>query len=74
MQASSALHHVRQHIHPEIPIPPWMKASANPSLVGSQTNYLDGSYVPQVSGSTVFEVVKGSKLRARSMVDTAIKV
>ena len=75
MQASSALHHVRQrNTYPEILLPPWLKAPANSSLVGNQTDYLDSSYVAQESGSAVVETVKDSRLKARTMVDTAIKV
>ncbi|KAL5783706.1 hypothetical protein ACOSP7_008735 [Xanthoceras sorbifolium] len=72
--ASSALHHVRQrNTYPEILLPPWLKPPANSSLVGSQTSYIDSSHVSQESGSAVVEIVKGSRLKARSMVHTAIK-
>ncbi|KAK0600784.1 hypothetical protein LWI29_018371 [Acer saccharum] len=72
--ASSALHHVRQrNTYPEILLPPWLKAPANSSLVGNQAGYLDSSYVSQESGSAVVEIVKDSRLKARTMVDTAIK-
>ncbi|KAK0599810.1 hypothetical protein LWI29_008835 [Acer saccharum] len=68
--ASSALHHVRQrNTYPEILLPPWLKAR----LVGNQAGYLDSSYAAQESGSAVVEIVKDSRLKAHTMVDTAIK-
>lgn len=68
MQASSALLHVRQrNTYPESSLPPWPKPPAN-----SRT--LDNSYVSQESGSAVLEIVGGSRLKAHTMVDAAIKV
>ncbi|KAJ0013377.1 hypothetical protein Pint_19850 [Pistacia integerrima] len=74
MQASSALLHLRQrNTYPESSLPPWLKLPANSSFLGSLTNTFDNSYALQESGPAVIEIVRGSRLRAHTMVDTAIK-
>ncbi|XP_031260660.1 protein ALWAYS EARLY 2 isoform X2 [Pistacia vera] len=72
--ASSALLHLRQrNTYPESSLPPWLKLPANSSFLGSLTNTFDNSYASQESGPAVIEIVRGSRLRAHTMVDTAIK-
>lgn len=68
MQASSALLQVRQcNTHPESSRPSWPKHPANVKM-------LDNSHVSQESGSAVAEIVNGSRLKAHTMVDAAVKV
>lgn len=68
MQASSALLQVRQcNTHPESSRPPWPKPPANAKM-------LDNSHISQESGSAVVEIVNGSRLKAHTMVDAAVKV
>ncbi|KAH9689298.1 protein ALWAYS EARLY 2 [Citrus sinensis] len=67
MQASSALLQVRQcNTHPESSRPSWPKHPANVKM-------LDNSHVSQESGSAVAEIVNGSRLKAHTMVDAAVK-
>ncbi|XP_052297494.1 protein ALWAYS EARLY 2 isoform X2 [Citrus sinensis] len=66
-QASSALLQVRQcNTHPESSRPSWPKHPANVKM-------LDNSHVSQESGSAVAEIVNGSRLKAHTMVDAAVK-
>lgn len=65
--ASSALLQVRQcNTHPESSRPPWPKPPANAKV-------LDNSHVSQEAGSAVVEIVNGSRLKAYTMVDAAVK-
>ncbi|KAL9450469.1 hypothetical protein AB3S75_012250 [Citrus x aurantiifolia] len=65
--ASSALLQVRQcNTHPESSRPSWPKHPANVKM-------LDNSHVSQESGSAVAEIVNGSRLKAHTMVDAAVK-
>lgn len=65
--ASSALLQVRQcNTHPESSRPPWPKPPANAKM-------LDNSHISQESGSAVVEIVNGSRLKAHTMVDAAVK-
>lgn len=75
LQASSALVQLRErNTYTGHPLPPWLKPQANSGnlvgLPGSGNKYL----LSQESGCNVLEIVDGSKLKARAMVDTAIKV
>ncbi|KAH9755099.1 protein ALWAYS EARLY 2 [Citrus sinensis] len=66
-QASSALLQVRQcNTHPESSRPSWPMHPANVKM-------LDNSHVSQESGSAVAEIVNGSRLKAHTMVDAAVK-
>ncbi|KAH9755103.1 protein ALWAYS EARLY 2 [Citrus sinensis] len=65
--ASSALLQVRQcNTHPESSRPSWPMHPANVKM-------LDNSHVSQESGSAVAEIVNGSRLKAHTMVDAAVK-
>ncbi|XP_059437111.1 protein ALWAYS EARLY 2-like isoform X2 [Corylus avellana] len=71
---SSALLHMRQrNTYPADTLPPWLKPPANSSVHGGLTNCLDNSSISQESGSNVVEIVKGSRLKAHTMVDAAIQ-
>lgn len=75
MQVSSALLHLRQrNTYPADTLPPWLKPPANSSVHGGLTSCLDNSSISQESGSNVVEIVKGSRLKAHTMVDAAIQV
>ncbi|XP_044498387.1 protein ALWAYS EARLY 2-like isoform X3 [Mangifera indica] len=73
-KASSALLHLRQrNTYPENFLPPWLKLPAYSSFLGSLTNSCNNSYASQESGHAIIEIVRGSRLKAHTMVDTAIK-
>ncbi|GLT61171.1 hypothetical protein SLA2020_338940 [Shorea laevis] len=73
-QVSSALLHLRQrNTYPADTLPPWLKPPANSSVHGGLTSCLDNSSISQESGSNVVEIVKGSRLKAHTMVDAAIQ-
>lgn len=75
VQVSSALLHLRQrNTYPADTLPPWLKPPANSSVHGGLTSCLDNSSISQESGSNVDEIVKGSRLKAHTMVDAAIQV
>ncbi|GKU97737.1 hypothetical protein SLEP1_g10838 [Rubroshorea leprosula] len=72
-QASSALLHLRQrNTYPANSLPPWLKRPDGCSFSNGLIRPVD-SLVPQELGSGVIEIVKGSRLKAESMVDAAIK-
>lgn len=71
---SSALLNLRQrNTYPGNTLHPWLKPPSNSSLNGSLTSCYDNSFISQESGSSVVEIVNGSRLRARTMVDAAIQ-
>jgi len=71
---SSALLHLRQrNTYPADTLPPWLKPPANSNVHGGLTSCLDNSSISQESGSNVVEIVKGSRLKAHTMVDAAIQ-
>ena len=75
VQVSSALLNLRQrNTYPGNTLHPWLKPPSNSSLNGSLTSCYDNSFISQESGSSVVEIVDGSRLRAHTMVDAAIQV
>ncbi|CAK7340694.1 unnamed protein product [Dovyalis caffra] len=71
--ASSALLNLRQHnTYPGNNLPAWLKPSANSCFSGMQRPH-DSSIVSQESGSAVLEIVRGSRLKAHTMVDAAVQ-
>ncbi|KAM3752669.1 hypothetical protein ACB098_03G036600 [Castanea mollissima] len=73
-QVSSALLNLRQrNTYPGNTLHPWLKPPSNSSLNGSLTSCYDNSFISQESGSSVVEIVNGSRLRAHTMVDAAIQ-
>ncbi|KAM7272440.1 hypothetical protein ACFE04_027103 [Oxalis oulophora] len=52
---------------------PWIQPSATTSLFGGLPYSVNGRLFPQEAGSRVLDIVKGSRLKAHSMVDTAIQ-
>ncbi|KAL4339921.1 hypothetical protein GQ457_08G009640 [Hibiscus cannabinus] len=73
-QVSSALHNLRQcNSHPANPISPQQKTPPNSNFIGGLASSIDCSTVPQESDSVADEIVEGSRLKAGSMVDAAIK-
>ena len=75
MQVSSALLDLRQrNTYPGNALLPWLKAPANSATHGCLPGSSDSFSIPQDSGSSVIEIVKGSTLKAQGMVDAAIQV
>lgn len=75
MQVSSALHNLRQHnAYPANPVSPQQKPPTKSNFLGSLTSSIDSSLVSLESDSVAGEIVEGSRLKAGSMVDAAIKV
>lgn len=75
MQVSSALHNLRQHnAYPANPVSPQQKPPTESNFIGSLTSSIDSFLVSQESDSVAGEIVEGSRLKAGSMVDAAIKV
>lgn len=73
-QVSSALLDLRQrNTFPGNPLLPWLKTSANSSVHSVLPGSFDSFSVPQDSGSSVVEIVKGSTTKAQAMVDAAIQ-
>ncbi|KAL0005955.1 hypothetical protein SO802_013516 [Lithocarpus litseifolius] len=73
-QVSSALLNLRQrNTYPGNTLHPWLKPPSNSSLNGSLISCYDNSFISQESGSSVVEIVDGSRLRAHTMVDAAIQ-
>ncbi|KAB1994905.1 hypothetical protein ES319_D13G127600v1 [Gossypium barbadense] len=71
---SSALHNLRQHnAYPANPVSPQQKPPTKSNFLGSLTSSIDSSLVSLESDSVVGEIVEGSRLKAGSMVDAAIK-
>ncbi|XP_024026911.1 protein ALWAYS EARLY 2 [Morus notabilis] len=52
---------------------PWLKAPANIGVHSVLPGSLDSFSIPQDSGSSVIEIVKGSTVKAQAMVDAAIQ-
>lgn len=75
MQVSSALLDLRQrNSYPGNALLPWLKAPANIGVHSALPGSLDSFSIPQDSGSSVIEIVKGSTVKAQAMVDAAIQV
>ncbi|GMI85010.1 ARABIDOPSIS THALIANA ALWAYS EARLY 3, ALWAYS EARLY 3 [Hibiscus trionum] len=73
-QVSSALHNLRQcNSYPVNPILPQQKSPPNSNFIGGLASSIDCSPVSQESDSVAGEIVEGSRLKAGSMVDAAIK-
>ncbi|XP_027363877.1 protein ALWAYS EARLY 2 isoform X3 [Abrus precatorius] len=53
-------------------LPPWMNPQASFNVHGDLSSMLDSSVMLE-SGSTVVEIIKGSRLRANAMVDAAFQ-
>ncbi|MBA0875229.1 hypothetical protein Goshw_028221 [Gossypium schwendimanii] len=71
---SSALHNLRQHnAYPANPVSPQQKPPTKSNFLGSLTSSIDSSLVSLESDSVAGEIVEGSRLKAGSMVDAAIK-
>lgn len=75
MQVSSALLHLRQrNTYQGNPLLPWLKHPANSTIHGGLPTSFDGFSISQELGSSVIEIVKGSRQKAHKMVDAAIQV
>jgi hypothetical protein len=75
VQVSSALLNLRQrNTYPGNTLPPWLKPSSNSIVNGGLTGCFDNSFISQESGSSVVDIVNGSRLKAHTMVDAAIQV
>ncbi|XP_057439379.1 protein ALWAYS EARLY 2-like isoform X2 [Lotus japonicus] len=72
-QVSNALLHLRQrNTYTGDSLPPWMKPQVRFNVHDGLPSTLDSS-LTQVLGSTVVEIIKGSRLKAHTMVDAAIQ-
>ncbi|XP_021622906.1 protein ALWAYS EARLY 2 isoform X4 [Manihot esculenta] len=72
-KASSALVNLRQHnAYPGNTLPPWLKPTVNSSFLAGLPSSHD-SFVSQESGSTVIEIVRGSRDKAHTMIDAAVQ-
>ncbi|XP_018843585.1 protein ALWAYS EARLY 2-like isoform X2 [Juglans regia] len=72
-QVSSALLDLRQrNTYPGNTLPPWMKLPTNSNVHCGLTSS-DNSSISQESASSIVEIVKGSRLKAHTMVDAAIQ-
>ncbi|KAJ6397535.1 hypothetical protein OIU77_018530 [Salix suchowensis] len=72
-KASSALLNLRQlNTYPGNNVRAWLKPPANSCFSGMLRSH-DSSCVSQDSGSDVLEIVRGSRLKAHAMVDTAVQ-
>ncbi|KAK7337778.1 hypothetical protein VNO77_18365 [Canavalia gladiata] len=70
---STALLHSRQrNTRMANALPPWMWPQTSFNVNGGLLSTLDGSLVQEL-GSTVTEIIKGSRLRAHTMVDAAFQ-
>lgn len=75
MQVSSALLDLRQrNTYPGNDLLPGLKAPVSSATHGSLPGSFDNFSIPQDSGSSVVEIVKGSTIKAQTMVDAAIQV
>lgn len=75
MQVSSALLDLRQrNTYPGNALLPWLKTPANSGTHSCLPGSSDSFSIPQDSGSSLIEIVKGSTLKAQGMVDAAIQV
>lgn len=74
-QVSDTMLQLRQrNTYPGNSLPPWMKPKANFEVHDDLPGVLLDSSLAQESGSTVIEIIKGSRLRAHAMVDAASQV
>lgn len=74
LQVSDAMLQLRQrNTYRGNSLPPWMKPQAGFSVHDDLPNMLDGSLTQEI-GSTVVQIIKGSRSRAHAMVDAAFKV
>ncbi|KAK7258877.1 hypothetical protein RIF29_24466 [Crotalaria pallida] len=72
-QVSDALLHLRHHnTHIGNYLPPWTKPEASFNVLNGLPSTLDSS-VTQEFGLPVIEIIKGSRLKARAMVDAAFQ-
>ncbi|XP_061348443.1 protein ALWAYS EARLY 2-like [Gastrolobium bilobum] len=72
-KVSNALLHLRQrNNNTGNSLPPWMKPQASFNVHDGLASTLDSS-LPQELGSTVIEIIRGSRLKAHAMVDAAIQ-
>ncbi|KAG2695565.1 hypothetical protein I3760_07G018600 [Carya illinoinensis] len=72
-QVSSALLDLRQrNTYPGNTLPPWMKLPTNSNVHCGLTSS-DNSSISRESASSIVEIVKGSRLKAHTMVDAAIQ-
>ncbi|KAJ6305881.1 hypothetical protein OIU78_021249 [Salix suchowensis] len=72
-KASSALLNLRQlNTYPGNNVRAWLKPPVNSCFSGMLRSH-DSSCVSQDSGSDVLEIVRGSRLKAHAMVDTAVQ-
>ncbi|KAJ6380245.1 hypothetical protein OIU76_016825 [Salix suchowensis] len=71
-KASSALLNLRQHdTYLVNNLPAWLKPPANSCFSGMPRPHT--TFVSQESGSSVLEIVRGSRLKAHNMVDVAVQ-
>lgn len=73
-QVSDAMLQLRQrNTYRGNSLPPWMKPQASFNVHDDLPGMLDSSLTQEL-GSTVVQVIKGSRLRAHAMVDAAFEV
>ncbi|XP_062084771.1 protein ALWAYS EARLY 2 isoform X3 [Humulus lupulus] len=73
-KVSSALHDLRQrNTHPGNVLLPGLKTPINSTTHSNVPGSFDNFSISQDSGSNVVEIVKGSTIKAQSMVDAAIQ-
>ncbi|MBA0771205.1 hypothetical protein Gotri_019703 [Gossypium trilobum] len=74
-KASSALLNLRQrNTYPANPLLPWQKHPTNLDFLGGLTSCsFDSSLISPEAGCVVGDIINGSTLKARAMVDAAIK-
>lgn len=73
-QVSDAMLHLRQrNTYTGNTQPPWLKPQASFNDHDNLPSMLDSSLAQEL-GSTVIEIIKGSRLRAHAMVDAASQV
>jgi len=74
LQVSDAMLQLRQrNTYRGNSLPPWMKPQTSLDVHDDLPNMLDASLTQEL-GSTVVQIIKGSRSRAHAMVDAAFKV
>ncbi|KAJ4839919.1 hypothetical protein Tsubulata_023601 [Turnera subulata] len=71
---STLLNHLRQrNAYQGNRIPPWLSHAAHSNLSGGLPRADDVSHVSLEPGSTVLEIIRGSRSKAHTMVDAAVQ-
>jgi len=74
LQVSDAMLQLRQrNTYRGNSLPPWMKPQTSFNVHDDLPNMLDSSLTQEL-GSTVVQIIKGSRSRSHAMVDAAFKV